>query len=41
MEELVSVMTSIGTLMAVVAGGLSVIAFCYAGILWMTASGYY
>ena len=39
MEELVSVMTSIGTLMAVVAGGLSVISLCYAGILWMTASG--
>ena len=39
MEELVSVMTSVGTLMAVVAGGLSVISLCYAGILWMTASG--
>ena len=39
MEELMSVMTSVGTLVAAVAGGMSVIAFGYAGLLWMTAAG--
>ena len=39
MQELIMVMNSVATLLAVVAGGLSVVAVCYAGILWMTASG--
>ena len=39
MDELASIMNSVARLMAIIAGGLSVIALCYAGILWMTASG--
>ena len=39
MEQFVSLLFNIGRLIAVVGGGLSVIAICYAGILWMTASG--
>ena len=32
-------MENVARLLAVVGGGISAIAFCYAGILWMTASG--
>ena len=39
MDELASIMNSVARLLAIVAGGVSVVAFCYAGILWMTASG--
>ena len=39
MEELASIFGSIARLMAIIGGGLSAIAVCYAGILWMTASG--
>ncbi len=39
MEELANIFTSIGRLLAIVGGGLSAICVCYAGILWMTASG--
>ena len=39
MEELGSVMGSVARLVAMVGGGLSAIAVCYAGILWMTSGG--
>ena len=39
MQELATVMSNIARLLAIVGGGLSAIAVCYAGILWMTASG--
>ena len=39
MEELSSIFTNGGRLLAAVAGGLSILTLCYAGILWMTASG--
>ena len=39
MTELSSLMENVARLLAVVGGGISAIAFCYAGILWMTASG--
>ena len=39
MEELASIFSSIARLLAIIGGGLSAIAVCYAGILWMTASG--
>ena len=39
MEELSSVMSNVARLVAMVGGGLSAIAVCYAGILWMTSSG--
>ena len=32
-------MNGVARLLAIVGGGVLVIAFCYAGILWMTASG--
>ncbi len=39
MEELGSVMGNVARLVAMVGGGLSAIAVCYAGILWMTSGG--
>ena len=39
MTELSTLMENVARLLAVVGGGISAIAFCYAGILWMTASG--
>ena len=39
MEELSSVIGNVARLVAMVAGGLSTLAFCYAGILWMMSSG--
>ena len=39
MEELASIFSSIARLLAIIGGGLSAICVCYAGILWMTASG--
>ena len=39
MQELTSLMENVARLLAVLGGGISAIAFCYAGILWMTASG--
>ena len=39
MEELSTIFTNGGRLLAAVAGGLSILTLCYAGIMWMTASG--
>ena len=39
MTELSTLMENVARLLAVLGGGISAIAFCYAGILWMTASG--
>ncbi len=39
MTELSTLMENVARLLAVIGGGISAIAFCYAGILWMTASG--
>ena len=39
MEELGSIFAGIGNLLAVIGGGLSALAVCYAGILWITDSG--
>ena len=39
MDEVTALMENVARLLAVVGGGISAIAFCYAGILWMTASG--
>ncbi len=39
MTELGTLMENVARLLAVIGGGISAIAFCYAGILWMTASG--
>ena len=39
MEELASIFSSIARLLAIIGGGISAIAVCYAGIMWMTASG--
>ena len=39
MEELGSIFGSLSRLMGIVGGGISTVAVCYAGILWMTSSG--
>ena len=39
MEELATIMGNVARLLAIVGGGLSAVAVCYAGIMWMTASG--
>ena len=39
MEELSTIFTNGGRLLAAVAGGLSILTLCYAGIMWMTATG--
>ena len=39
MDELTTIFGSLSRLMAIVGGGISTVAICYAGILWMTSSG--
>ena len=39
MDEIASIFNNIGLLVAVVGGGISVVAIGYAGIQWMTSSG--
>ena len=39
MDELTTIFGSLSRLMAIVGGGISTLAICYAGILWMTSSG--
>ena len=39
MDELASIFNNVARLVAIVGGGISTVALCYAGIMWMTASG--
>ena len=39
MDEITTIFGSLSRLMAIVGGGISTVAICYAGILWMTSSG--
>ena len=39
MDELTTIFGSLSRLLAIVGGGISTVAVCYAGILWMTSSG--
>ena len=39
MDEITTILGSLSRLMAIVGGGISTVAICYAGILWMTSSG--
>ena len=39
MDEITTIFGSLSRLLAIVGGGISTVAVCYAGILWMTSSG--
>ena len=39
MDELASIFNNVARLVAIVGGGISTVALCYADIMWMTASG--
>ncbi len=39
MDEISTIFGSLSRLLAIVGGGISTVAVCYAGILWMTSSG--
>ena len=39
MDEITTIFGSLSRLIAIVGGGISTVAVCYAGILWMTSSG--
>lgn len=39
MDEITTIFGSLSRLLAIVGGGISTVAVCYAGVLWMTSSG--